>query len=126
MVAKKIHKVAWLVFGAILFLGLGTVGFAAMSGIGSVAATATGNLSNIAKLITAASYVAGMAFAIGAVIKFKAHKDNPTQVQISQPIALLFIGAALMFIPSVFKTSGHTLFGQSGQAGSVSGISTFS
>lgn len=125
MVIKKIHKIALLVIGAIFFLGLGTVAFAAVSGIGSVAANARSNLSDIAKLVTAASYVAGMAFAIGAVVKFKAHKDNPTQVQISQPIALLFIGAALMFIPSVFKSSGTTLFGQSGQAGSVSGITSF-
>jgi len=35
--------------------------------------------------------------------KFKAHKEQPTQVPISQPIALLFIAAALIFVPSVFK-----------------------
>src|SRR5689334_18581183 len=101
----------------VLALTCFTAGTAALaiSGIGSVAAQVTTNVANIAKLITAASYVAGMAFAVGAIVKFKAHKDNPTQVTIGQPIALLFVGAALIFIPTVFKVSGSTLFGGSGQ-----------
>ena len=97
----------------------------ALSGIGGVAATATGNLENVAKLITAASYVAGMAFAVGAVVKFKAHKDNPTQIPIGTPIALLFVGAALIFIPSVFQVTGSTLFGTSGEKAGVTGIASF-
>lgn len=126
MTRKKIHVVVWLFIGAaVLLLGFDSSAFA-LSGIGSLARNAKSNLSDMAKLITAAAYVAGMAFAIGAVVKFKAHKDNPTQVQISQPIALLFIGAALMFIPSVFKSAGGTLFGSSGSQAGTSGVSTFS
>lgn len=104
---------------------VGTAALAAVSGVGSVAATVTSNLANVAKLITAASYVAGMAFAVGAVVKFKAHKDNPTQIPIGTPIALLFVGAALIFIPTVFKVSGATLFGGSGAVAGVSGIASF-
>ena len=96
----------------------------AAGGAGQVAATVTSNIANIAKLITAASYVAGMAFAVGAIVKFKAHKDNPTQIPIGTPIALLFVGAALIFIPTVFKVSGATLF-VSGQTAGVSGITSF-
>ena len=97
----------------------------AASGIGSVADKVTKNLSGIARLITAGSYVAGMAFTVGAIVKFKAHKDNPTQIPIGTPIALLFVGAALLFIPSVMGTSGATLgFGASGKS-SVSGVTTF-
>lgn len=94
------------------------------AGVGGVAAQVTTNLGNIARLITAASYVAGMAFAVGAIVKFKAHKDNPTQIPIGQPIALLFIGAALIFIPSVFKVAGGTLF-QSGKVAGISGVTSF-
>jgi intracellular multiplication protein IcmD len=97
----------------------------AVSGIGSVATTVTGNLAAFARLITAASYVAGMAFAVGAIVKFKAHKDNPTQIPIGTPIALLCVGAALIFIPTVFKVSGATLFGGSGAVAGVSGIASF-
>ena len=97
----------------------------AVSGIGGIATTATANLAPIARLITAASYVAGLAFAVGAVVKFKTHKDNPTQVPIGTPIAMLFVGAALIFIPSVFKATGSTLFGASGVASTASGITSF-
>lgn len=103
----------------------GTAALAAVSGIGGVATQVTSNIAAIARLITAASYVAGMAFVVGAIVKFKAHKDNPTQIPIGTPIALLFVGAALIFAPTVFKVSGSTLFGASGTVAGVSGITSF-
>ncbi len=110
---------------ALSSLVVGTVALANTSGIGGVATTITGNLTAVAKLITAGSYVVGMAFAVGAIVKFKAHKDNPTQIPIGTPIALLFVGAALIFMPSVFKVSGATLFGASGTVSGASGIADF-
>lgn len=110
-------------------LVVGTAALAATStapqGVGQIASNVTSNLRAIAQLITAASYVAGMAFAVGAIVKFKAHKDNPTQIPIGTPIALLFVGAALIFIPSVFKAGGGTLFGGSGTVAGVSGVASF-
>lgn len=94
-------------------------------GAGAVAAQVTSNLDAIAKLITAGAYVAGLALVVGAIVKFKAHKDNPTQIPIGTPIALLFVGAALIFAPTVFTKSGETLFGGSGTVASTSGISSF-
>jgi intracellular multiplication protein IcmD len=123
MISKQTKKGLILLASAILCLCAGTA--FAISGIGSVAANVTSNLSNIAKLITAGSYVAGFGFAVGAVVKFKAHKDNPTQIPISMPIALLFVAAALIFIPSVFKSTGMTLFGTASGVSSVSGLTKF-
>ena len=97
----------------------------AVSGVGSVATSVIGNLGPIARLITAGSYVAGFGFAVAAIVKFKAHKDNPTQIAISMPIALLFVAAALIGIPSVFKTTGSTLFGASGARSTISGLDKF-
>lgn len=82
--------------------------------IGQVAASITTSFSNLAKLITAGSYLAGLAFSIGAIMKFKQHKDNPTQIPIGTPIALVFIAAALLFLPSILSVAGHTMFGASG------------
>ncbi len=120
-------KIVTLVLLAIVCFAVGTTVMAAVpiSGIGSVAAQATTNLGGAARFITALSYVAGMAFAVGAIVKFKAHKDNPTQIPIGTPIALLFIGAALIFIPTVFKVSGQTLFGGSGYTAGISGVTSF-
>ena len=132
---KKMLKKVALWVGAITGLSLGLVAIAAASGaapaaaaatgVGAVAANISSNLGGIAKLVTGGSYVAGMAFAVGAIVKFKAHKDNPTQIAISMPITLLFVGAALIFIPSVFTSSGATLFGTGAKASSVSGLTTF-
>ncbi|MEM1243244.1 MAG: type IV secretion protein IcmD [Pseudomonadota bacterium] len=98
---------------------------AAAQDLGQVAQNVTRTLDSVAKLITAGSYVAGFGFAIGAILKFKAHKDNPTQIPVGTPIALIFIAAALIFLPSIFGVTGKTLFGAGSEVGGVSGVTTF-
>ena len=65
--------------------------------------------TNVTKLITAGSYLAGLGFSIGAIMKFKQHKDNPTQVPIGTPVALMFIGAALLFLPTLLHDAERDL-----------------
>ena len=84
--------------------------------LGDVAKTVTGSMDNVSKLITATSYVAGVGFAMMGMLKFKAHKDNPTQVPLSQPIVLLVIAAGLVFLPNLISTGGATIWGD-GSAG---------
>ena len=67
-------------------------------------------LQLIEQLITAAFYIGVVGLAVAAIAKFKAHKGNPTQVSIDEPLALLFVGAALIFVPTVFRVSEETLF----------------
>ena len=93
--------------------------------IGGVASQVTKSMSALAKLITAASYVAGFGFAVGAVLKFKAHKDNPTQIPVGTPIALIFIAAALIFLPAIFGVAEQTMFGASASVGGATGVSKF-
>lgn len=87
--------------------------------LGGMASSITSSFADLANLITAASYLAGLGFAIGAIMKFKAHKDNPTQITVGTPIALVFIAAALLFLPSILDVAGATMFGSSG--GDVAG-----
>lgn len=58
-------------------------------------------------------YIAGLAFAVGDVMKFKQHKDNPTQTTIGTPEGLLFVGAALLFLPSILSVEEHAVSGTS-------------
>ncbi|KAF5271535.1 hypothetical protein FQR65_LT05155 [Abscondita terminalis] len=67
------------------------------------------------------AYMAGIGFCMASMLKFKAHKDNPTQIPIGTPIALLFIGAALIFLPNIFRIAGYTVFGGTSGAGGVYG-----
>lgn len=95
--------------GMLLFVG---ESFAANSmTLGDVASTVTGSFRQLGRLITAGSYLAGLGFSIGAIMKFKQHKDNPTQITIGTPIALVFIAAALLFLPTILSVSGATMFG---------------
>ncbi len=127
MLSSKAVKVSTLLGLSVFCLLIGSAVYAASGlGIGAVAATVQGNFQNIAKLITGGSYIAGMGFGVAAILKFKAHKDNPTQVALGVPISLLFIAAALMFIPSVFTSAGKTLYGTSGSIAGYSGVSTIS
>jgi intracellular multiplication protein IcmD len=87
---------------------------AAITTIGDVASQVTQSFTQLAKLITAASYLAGLGFSIGAMMKFKQHKDNPTQIPVGTPVAMLFIAAALLFLPSILKVTSMTMFGPSG------------
>lgn len=95
------------------------------AGIGEVADNVRESFSSLAKVITAGAYVAGMGFVLGAIFKFKAHKDNPTQIPIGTPIALLFLGAAMIFLPQIFTVTGSTLFSDQGEVGSVEGTDVF-
>lgn len=102
------------------FLGLLMfAGAAAATGmtIGGMASSITGSFTSLAKLITAGSYLAGLAFSIGAILKFKQHKDNPTQIPIGTPIAMVLIAAALLFLPTILGIAGATMFGGGETAG---------
>ena len=94
--------------------------------LGKVASTITSSFGQLAKLITAGAYMAGIGFCMASMLKFKAHKDNPTQIPIGTPVALLFIGAALIFLPNIFRIAGYTIFGGTSGAGGVSGTTGLS
>jgi intracellular multiplication protein IcmD len=79
-------------------------------GLAGVAKNILDGLAQIGAAIFAAAYVAGAGFALGAMMKFKQHKDNPTQIPIGTPLALLFIAVALLFLPSLLKVSSESLF----------------
>ena len=102
-------------------IGLMTVAGSLFAGtnLGNMASGVTNAFGSITKLVTGGCYVAGLAFAVTAILQFKQHKDNPTQVTIGKPIALVFIAAALLFMPSILSVAGYTMFGTSG--GKVAG-----
>jgi intracellular multiplication protein IcmD len=120
----------FLVLGAVLALWMLAYDVALAveaptGGIGSLAQNVTKNFSALAKLVTAGAYIAGFGFILASIFKFKSHKDNPTQIPVGTPIALLFIGAAMVFLPSLIGSAGSTIFGSNAtNSGGVSGVSS--
>ena len=79
--------------------------------IGTIATNITQSFGGLTKLLIAIAYVAGIGFGVAAIFKFKQHKDNPTQVPIGNPITMLMISAALVFLPGIYSPLGSTIFG---------------
>lgn len=118
---NNIHSGHYLLAFAAMMLVSATT-FAAAQTLGSLATTITSSFASLAKLITAGSYMAGLAFAVGAIMKFKQHKDSPNQIPIGTPIAMLFIAAALLFLPTVLGIAGASIFGTGAKIGGPTGI----
>ena len=93
----------------------------AASTIGGMAGDLKGQFNAIASLMVAVAYVAGIGFGISAIFKFKQHKDNPTQVPIGTPFAMLAISVLLVFLPALYGPAGTSIFGTTSGAGGTSG-----
>lgn len=105
----------WLIsISSVAVLSVISQDAAAATTLGNMATSIVNTFASVGRAITGGSYVAGLAFSIGAILKFKQHKDNPTQITIGTPISLVFIAAALLFLPSILSVAGYTMFGQQG------------
>jgi intracellular multiplication protein IcmD len=93
------------------------------STIGNMASNLVSNFNAVGKLMVGMAYMAGVGFGIASIFKFKQHKDNPTQVTIGTPFALLTISVLLVFLPGLYGPAGSSIFGSTsgGQKGSFSG-----
>jgi len=114
----------FLGFFAVLALCIVGQAYGADKTVGDIATEVTGSFQGIGKLIIAAAYVAGFSLVLAAIFKFKQHKDNPQQVPMGTPIALLAIGVVLVFLPSLFAPAGQTVFGDEQTAGGFTGAGT--
>ena len=118
---KKISKNQWLKLFLIVvgcFVTSYALAQAAGGGtgdVGEIAEKVTGSFAKLGKLMVAVAYLAGFGFTIAAIFKFKQHKDNPTQIPMGTPIALLVVGIVLIFLPGIIKSGGATVFGEKAQ-----------
>lgn len=120
MFKKLVTYKPYFALGLFLVGGLFTVAHAAGGqNLGEIATNVKGNLGAVEQLIIALCYIGGIAFAGAAIMKFKQYKDNPQSGTLGQPIALIFIAAALVWLPQIIKTSGATVFGDTTGAGSA-------
>lgn len=79
--------------------------------LGQIARNVMSSFKDLGELMIAMAYLSGFGFTVSAVFKFKQHKDNPTQIPVSTPLALLFVGIVLIFLPGIIKPTGYTIFG---------------
>jgi intracellular multiplication protein IcmD len=114
----KIQKITsyqqWLKAGFILTMTAAflyaTCAFAETSDIGAAAKKLTTTFSDIGKLLVGAAYIAGFGFVIAGIFKFKLAKDSHGQIPFSTPIAIVAVGAALLFLPSLVQIVSQSVF----------------
>ena len=121
MKKHKIFKIFKHLTLVTIFLGAGTALADSSATIGDIAKNVTGSFSDVVSLMIAVSYLLGVGFAGAAIFKFKQHKDNPTQIPIGTPIALLVIGILLIFLPGLIGPIGQTIFGSGASVSSLAG-----
>lgn len=104
---------------ALLMFFMGTKLFAATpaTSVEGLATLLSGTFKSVVQIITAISYVGGIGFTLGSIMKFKQHKDNPTQVPVGTPVSMVFIGASLLFFPTILTIAGNSIFGTTTTAG---------
>lgn len=108
-IKKSIKFFTYLGFFVVFFYSCSV--FAVINTIGDMANNIVQSFQSIGKLMIGTSYMAGVGFSIASMFKFKQHRDNPTQIPVGTPIALLAIGAMLIFLPGLIAPLGYTLFG---------------
>lgn len=81
-----------------------------ISGIQTKMATSIGS---IASLMEDIALVSGIGFIFASFFKFHQHKMQPTQVPLSQGVALLAVGAGLAVFPHLLGTATEGVFGAS-------------
>jgi intracellular multiplication protein IcmD len=113
-----------LLFTGLFYAGAVLAQSSGDSGIGGLAQNITNEFSKIGALIIAVAFLAGIGFIMAAIFKFKQHKDAPQQVTLGTPIAMLVIGAFLVFLPSLINPAGASIFGGNATAGGFTGQGT--
>jgi len=89
--------------------------------ISAIASNMQSTVSSVALIISNVALVVGLSLVCASFFKLKQHKDQPTQVPISNGVTLLVIGAALTVFPLLLPTANQAAFGSSVTTGTVGG-----
>ena len=106
-----------LIFGASMVLADGDMTLSA-----SLAAVAS-LYTQIAAIFTGAAYVAGLMLFVGAIFKFRQHREAPQQVPIGQPLTLFGLSVLAVFLPGFLDLTGAFFNNKSaGADGNISAL----
>lgn len=103
-----------LFLSALLIAGLAlaaTTGANPYVSLGTISKSVDSTVAELATVLIDISLIAGIGFIIAAFFKFHQHKQNPTQVQMSQGVSLLLIGCGLTLIPLLIPTASVSVLG---------------
>lgn len=84
------------------------------SNLGEVAAELSCETGSLPLLFTSVSYVLGVGFTIAGLMKMKEYVDDPDRSFMKDALIRLGVGACLILLPFVIRTSAESFGGTSG------------
>ena len=96
---------------------------AQVNNIGDMASELQSQVGDIADLIGAAAFLLGIGIALLGLLKFRQHAINPNDpsARLSTAFTLVFVGAAMVAIPTTLGVGIGSLFGNGTANVSVDG-----
>lgn len=97
--------------------------YAQVTDIGDMASGLQAQAGDVADLIGAAAFLLGICIGIVGLMKFRQHSQNPNDpsARLSTAFTLVFVGAALVAIPTTLGVGVGSLFGSGATNVSVDG-----
>jgi len=93
----------------------GIVGVAASwvpaQGINGILASIIQSVEGVPGIVSAFSYLFGLVLGVAGILKLKEHIENPTQVQMKEPVVRFLAGGALFSLPTIFAAMHTSLIG---------------
>lgn len=80
---------------------------ASSAGIGDLSEGLTAIVAAAGEALSYILLAAGIAFVFGSIIKYMAHRANPSQVRLSEPFFLLVLGLVLLALPFLQYVVGY-------------------
>ncbi len=110
-------------FVIFLFVLVPVAAGAQVTDIGDMAAGLQAQAGDIADLIGAAAFLLGICIGIVGLMKFRQHSQNPNDpsARLSTAFTLVFVGAALVAVPTTLGVGIGSLFGTGATNVSVDG-----
>lgn len=93
----------------LIFLGLFSFvssGYAGVS-LGEMANNVLGPMNGLGKLLGYVCILGGIGMLFGAILQYKAHRENPSQVRLTTPVFLVVVGIVLLILPFIGVISGY-------------------
>ena len=95
--------------------------------LGGIADSLSTQTTSVARLVSVVAFVIGVGLAIAGLLKFRANAQNPNDPSNSMTTAfvLVFVGAAMVAIPSLLGSGIMTIFGATGSSGQTNATTGF-
>ena len=120
MVSKILsNKRGILTMLALIALFMAAPAMAQDNTVGGVADRISGQLDELANLLTGAMFLVGIGLGAMAALKFKAHNEDPRSTKITTPIVLAVVSACLIGLPAYLTYVSNSVVGEGAEGNAL-------